>query len=85
MRRRPHWNASTVKDAVYKDDASVMVDKTCPSPTPTPTPTPTPDNPGETPSTIVNTGAGTIVTGAIGAGSVVTTLGYYLASRKKLM
>ena len=78
-------NASTVKNAVYKDDASVMVDKTCPSPTPTPTPTPTPDNPGETPSTIVNTGAGTIVTGAIGAGSVVTTLGYYLASRKKLM
>ncbi len=76
-------NASTVKDAVYKDDASVMVDKQCDNPTPTPTPTP--DNPGETPSTIVNTGAGTIVTGAIGAGSVVTTLGYYLASRKKLM
>ena len=76
-------NASTVKDAVYKDDASVMVDKHCDNPTPTPTPTP--DNPGETPSTIVNTGAGTIVTGAIGAGSVVTTLGYYLASRKKLM
>ena len=51
-------------------------------------PTPTPDNPGtpetpvETPTTIVNTGAGTIVTGAIGAGSVVTTLGYYIASRK---
>ena len=76
-------NASTIKDAVYKDDASVMVDKTCDNPTPTPTPTP--DNPGETPTTIVNTGAGTIVTGAIGAGSVVTTLGYYLASRKKLM
>jgi LPXTG-motif cell wall-anchored protein len=38
-----------------------------------------------TTTTIVNTGAGTIVTGAIGAGSMVTTLGYYLASRKKLM
>ena len=76
-------NGSNVKNAVYKDDASVMVDKSCP--TPTPTPTPTPDNPGSTPSTIVNTGAGTIVTGAIGAGSVVTTLGYYLASRKKLL
>ena len=76
-------NSSSVKDAVYKDDASVMVDKTCKpdEPTPTPTPTPTPD----TPTTIVNTGAGTIVTGAIGAGSVVTTLGYYLASRKKLL
>lgn len=78
-------NASSVKDAVYKDDASVMVDKTCDNPTPTPTPTPTPDNPGETPTVIVETGPGTIVTGAIGAGSVVTTLGYYLASRKKLM
>ena len=78
-------NASTVKDAVYKDDASVMVDKTCKPDEPV-TPV-TPDNPGtgDTPTTIVNTGAGTIVTGAIGAGSVVTTLGYYLASRKKLL
>ena len=79
-------NASTVKDAVYKDDASVMVDKTCKPDEPvTPDAPVTPDNPGETPTTIVNTGAGTIVTGAIGAGSMVTTLGYYLASRKKLM
>lgn len=76
-------NSGSAKDIVYEDDASVMVDKICENPTPTPTPTP--DNPGETPTTIVNTGAGTIVTGAIGAGSVVTTLGYYLASRKKLM
>lgn len=88
-------NSSDMKDAVYKDDASVMVDKdddTCkPEPTPTPTPTPTPDNPSgtptgtvvETPTVIVNTGAGTIVTGAVGAGSVVTTLGYYISSRKK--
>ncbi|MBR3132051.1 DUF11 domain-containing protein [Candidatus Saccharibacteria bacterium] len=76
-------SSSSVKDAVYKDDASVMVTKdgdVCKD-KPTPTPTPTP----ETPKTIVNTGAGTIVTGAIGAGSVVTTLGYYIASRKKLM
>ncbi|MBR3236073.1 DUF11 domain-containing protein [Candidatus Saccharibacteria bacterium] len=81
-------NASSIKNAVYKDDASVMVDKTCKNPEPTPVnpdkPV-TPDNPGETPTTIVNTGAGTIATGAIGAGSMVTTLGYYLASRKKLM
>lgn len=76
-------NASSVKNAVYKDDASVMVDKTCKPDDPV-VPV-TPDNPGDTPSTIVNTGAGTIVTGAIGAGSIVTTLGYYLASRKKLM
>lgn len=80
-------SGSTVKNAVYKDDASVMVkkdDETCKE-TPTPTPTPVPDNPGSTPTTIVATGPETIVTGAIGAGSVVTTLGYYIASRKKLM
>ncbi|MBO7718135.1 DUF11 domain-containing protein [Candidatus Saccharibacteria bacterium] len=87
-------SSSTVKNAVYKDDASVMVkkdDESCkekPAPTeeePTPTPTPVQDNPGTTPKTIVSTGPETIVTGAIGAGAVVTTLGYYVASRKKLM
>ena len=91
-------SSSSVKNAVYKDDASVMVTKddeickTTPENPDEPTPTPdTPkyevvnsDDPG-TPSTIVSTGPETIVTGAIGAGSVVTTLGYYVASRKKLM
>lgn len=86
-----NWASATVKGSVYKDDASVLVAKTCktPEPTPTPepepTPTPEPEPTPETPTQIVETGAGTIVTGAIGAGSVVTTLGYYLASRKKLM
>lgn len=88
-----NWASATVNGNVYKDDASVMVDKTCDTPdtpdnpdTPTTPDQPvTPDNPGgeETPTTIVNTGAGTIATGAIGAGSMITTLGYYLASRKK--
>ena len=83
-----NWASATVKNSVYKDDASVLVDKTCKTPEEPETPeTPeTPEEPAsETPTTIVETGAGTIVTGAIGAGSVVTTLGYYLASRKKLM
>ncbi|MBQ3320660.1 DUF11 domain-containing protein [Candidatus Saccharibacteria bacterium] len=89
-------SSSSVKNAVYKDDASVMVtkdDETCkttPDDPDKPTPTPeTPDyeviNTDETPSTIVETGPETIVSGAIGTGSVVTTLGYYIASRKKLM
>lgn len=83
-------SASTIKNAVYKDDASVFVNKDDESCKDKPVePTPTPDEPSvpeETPTTIVNTGAGaTVVTGAIGAGSVVTTLGYYIASRKKLM
>lgn len=75
-----NWASSTVKTKVVKDDVSVLVVKNCPTPTPTPTPTPKPT----TPKTIVNTGAGSIVTGAIGLGSVVTALGYYIASRKNL-
>ncbi len=78
-----NWANSTVNGAVTKDDASVMVTKSC-GDTPV-NPTPTQDNGGDTPTTIVNTGAGTIATGAVGAGSVVTMLGYYIASRKKLM
>ncbi len=78
-----NWASATVNGTVYKDDASVLVSKDDESCHEKPVePTPTID---ETPTTIVNTGAGTIVTGAIGAGSVVTTLGYYIASRKKLM
>lgn len=80
-----NWASSTVDGAVSKDDASVMVTKDGDICKDKPVnPTPTPDNPG-TPTTIVSTGAGTIVTGAVGAGSVVTMLGYYIASRKKLM
>lgn len=81
-------SGSAIKNAVYKDDASVMVkknDASCKD-KPTPTPTPIPDNPGATPTTIVSTGPETIVTGALGAGAVVTALGYaghFIASRKK--
>ncbi len=78
-----NWANVTVKDnLVYKDDASVMVVKDgeiCEN-QPTPTPEPTPDTPGS----IVDTGAGTIAFGAIGAGAAVTTLGYFIASRKKM-
>ena len=79
-----NWASATVNKDVYKDDASVVVSKnddSCKT-TPTPTPTPTPD---PTPTKIVSTGPETIVTGAIGAGSTVTALGYFIASRKKLM
>lgn len=87
-----NWAASTVNGTVSKDDASVLVNKAgeiCEDKPVNPEPTPDtpvePETPTETPKTIVNTGAGTIVTGAVGAGSVVTMLGYYIASRKKLM
>ncbi len=82
-----NWaNVTVNNNLVYKDDASVMVTKeggVCedqPTPTPTPTPEPTPG----TPETIVDTGAGTVAFGAIGAGTAVTTLGYFIASRKKM-
>lgn len=39
----------------------------------------------ETPKTIIKTGSDSIVAGALGAGAVVTALGYYIASRKQLM
>ena len=83
-----NWASATVNGSVYKDDASVFVSKNDESCKDKPTPVnPTPDNPGTngtagTPSTIVNTGPGTVVMGAVGAGATVTTLGYYLASRR---
>lgn len=87
-----NWANATIKGTeVYKDDASVMVDKTCTPDTPDTPETPeTPGTPGtpsigDTPTEIVSTGPGTIVSGAIGAGAIVTSAGYYLASRKKLM
>ena len=84
-----NWAKASANGFAVQDSAQVYVAKTCtgptPEPTPEPTPTPTPDVPTETPTTIVNTGAGEVVTGALGAGSMVTTLGYYIASRKKLM
>ncbi|MBQ2695639.1 DUF11 domain-containing protein [Candidatus Saccharibacteria bacterium] len=78
-----NWASSTVNGKVVKDDASVMVSKTggtCDE-------VPANSDPvvHGTPSTIVNTGPETIVTGAIGAGSAVTALGYFIASRKKLI
>lgn len=85
-----NWASSTVNNEVSKDDASVMVSKTCEGApenpeNPTTTTVTTTDNPTGTPTTIVSTGPGAVVTGAVGAGSVVTTLGYYIASRKKLL
>ncbi len=83
-----NWASATVNGDVYKDDASVMVAKTCNN-------TPTPDKPStdtnetvtttSTPATIVNTGPETIVAGALGAGGMTTALGYFISSRKKLI
>lgn len=76
-----NWAASTVNGKVVKDDASVMVAKTDGKCVDKPA-----DNNTTTdnPSRIVDTGATDVVLmGALGAGSVVTALGYFVASRKR--
>ncbi len=83
-----NWASATVNGEVYKDDASVMVAKTCENTPDTPSNPKTDTNEAttaSTPSTIVNTGPETIVAGALGTGGVTTALGYFISSRKKLM
>jgi uncharacterized repeat protein (TIGR01451 family) len=69
-----NWGQVGVGETTLQDSAVVNVAKTCNL-----TPIPSDD-----PTVIVETGASEIVTGAVGVGSVVTALGYYIASRKKL-
>ena len=67
------WASATVNGKVFKDDASVVVtldDAKCAE---------------KTPEKIVETGAGEIAGAALGAGAMTTALGYFIASRKKLM
>ena len=69
-----NWANVTVNSNVVKDDASVMLDLTenC-----------TPRKGGENTTAIVNTGAGEIAGAALGAGSIVTAAGYFIASKRK--
>ncbi len=76
-----NWASATIDSKVVKDDAKVVTTKTCPvDPT-------DPENPpvNPTPTRIVDTGATEIAAGAVGAGLTVTGLGYFIASRKKLL
>lgn len=80
-----NWGQVGVGKTTLQDNAFVMVKKTEGCDNPTPTPTPTPSNPTTTTTgTLPNTGAGEIVGGIVGAGSIVTAAGYYIASRKSL-
>ena len=79
-------------NTMKQDYADVIVHPACPE-NPTPTPTPTPVTPTPTPVTptvtpvnpekLPETGAGSIVASVLGAGSVATSAGYYVSSRKK--
>ena len=82
-----NWASATVKNKVVKDDAKVNTSKTCETtPEPKPTdPEPKPTDPEPTPKELPNTGAADVAGAALGAGAVTTALGYFIASRKKLM
>ena len=85
-----NWGQIGVGTNTIQDNAFVIVNKTdgCdkpePEPQPEPTPTPDPKFPNDTPKEMPTTGPASIVTGVLGAGSVVTAAGYYIASRKSL-
>lgn len=72
-----NWASSTVNSVVSKDDASVIVktNESCREK----------GNPvdGEQTDRIANTGPAEIAGAALGAGSIVTAAGYFIASRKK--
>ena len=69
-----NWAKASANGYAVQDSAQVYVVKTCTTPELEPKPEELPD-----------TGATNIAGAALGAGSVVTALGYYIASRKKLM
>lgn len=62
-----NWVKITAGSVTRKENAVVMIPKTCPV------------------SELPNTGATSVVAAALGAGSITTALGYFIASRKKLM
>ena len=79
-----NWGQVGYGNTTIQDNAFVMVKKTegCEN---------TPETPKETPkenvkevTSLPTTGAGSIVAGIIGAGAIVTSAGYYIASRKSL-
>ena len=78
-----NWGQVGVGETTLQDSAVVNVVKTCSADDPISDPDSTPES-TNMPTEIVETGAGEIVTGAVGLGSMATTLGYYIASRKKL-
>ena len=82
-----NWASATVNSKVVKDDAKVNTNKVCETPTTPDKPKPEdpkPTDPG-TPKELPNTGATEAAGAALGAGAVTTALGYFIASRKKLM
>ena len=74
------WAQVTVGKKVKQDSAAVVVNKVCEDPEDPEDPEPTPEDPEPV---LPTTGMGDVLTGALGAGSIVTSLGYYVASKKR--
>ena len=86
-----NWGQIGVGTNTIQDNAFVMVKKTegCDNPEPEPVnpennPTSNSTSNPTSASSLPNTGAGSAVAGVIGAGSIATAAGYYIASRKTL-
>lgn len=79
-----NWANVTVNSNVVKDDASVMVNVTdgCAKNDDKKNDEPKKDE-GEKTTRIVNTGPAEVAGAAVGAGSLVTALGYFIASKRK--
>ncbi len=78
-----NWGLVGVNGQTVKDNADVMVNKTCENTPETPS-TPETTTEDNQVSVLPSTGPAAIATGVVGAGSLVTSAGYYVASRKKL-
>ena len=81
-----NWASATVNSTVFKDDASVVVtrdDATCTKKDDSKKDDSKKEEIEDKPTRIVNTGATEAAGIALDAGSVVTALGYFIASRKK--
>ena len=77
-----NWAKASANGFAIQDNADVYVNKVC-NETPTPKPTPTPE-PTPTPKELPKTGPETVITGVVGLGAIITSAGYYIASRKQL-
>lgn len=73
-----NWGQIGVNAITLQDSADVVVQKTCTEEEKKTTPTTT------TVSSLPKTGPEAIAAGVVGAGSIVTAAGYYVASRKQL-
>lgn len=80
-----NWGQANANGAIAEGSADVIVAKKCDKPADPVDPADPADPVEDTPEVLPKTGATSVVVTALGLGSVVTTAGYYIASRKALL